>query len=66
MNGFELVAGIIAAFFLIGFAVGALLVIVLPASRRRRGADRWRDGTAEPTGLGDGDDGDSETRWPRP
>lgn len=38
MNGFEWVAGIIGAFFAIGFAVGALLVIALPASRRRSGA----------------------------
>jgi hypothetical protein len=40
MNGFELVASVIGAFFVIGFAVGALLVIVLPASRRRRGTGR--------------------------
>ena len=38
MNGFELVAGVIAAFFVIGFGFGALLVIALPVMRRRRGA----------------------------
>ncbi len=40
MNGFVLVAGLIGAFFVIGFASGALLAIVVPASRRRRAAGR--------------------------
>jgi hypothetical protein len=36
MSGFELVAAVIGGFFVIGFTVGAILVLVLPFSRRRR------------------------------
>ena len=38
MRGFEVVGGVIAAFFLVGIGVGVLLVIALPALRRRRDA----------------------------
>ena len=38
MRGFEVVASVIAVFFFIGIGVGVLLVIALPALRRRRGA----------------------------
>jgi hypothetical protein len=60
VRGFEVVAGVIAAFFLIGIGVGVLLVIALPALRRRRDirdidwdADRRRHGL--PPGYGDGE-----------
>jgi hypothetical protein len=52
MSGFELVAGVIAIFFLAGAAVGALLVAALPGFHRsdRRFGDRrhsndarWRE-----------------------
>lgn len=36
MSGLEMVAAVIGVFFVIGFAVGMLLVIALPARRRRR------------------------------
>ena len=41
MSGFEVVGFIvIGVFFVVGFAVGVLLVIALPACRRRRRAGR--------------------------
>jgi hypothetical protein len=40
MRGFEVVATVIGAVFVIGFAVGVLLVIALPARRRRRQSGR--------------------------
>ncbi len=40
MSGFEAVAAVIGVFFVVGFAVGALLVIAMPACRRRRRAGR--------------------------
>jgi hypothetical protein len=40
MSGFEVVAIVIGVFFVVGFAVGVLLVIALPACRRRRRAGR--------------------------
>ena len=36
MSGLEVVAAVVGVFFVIGFAVGMLLVIGLPACRRRR------------------------------
>jgi hypothetical protein len=50
VRGFEVVAGVIAAFFFIGIGVGVLLVIALPALRWRRGG-RPRRG-ARPVGWG--------------
>jgi len=35
VRGFEVVASVIAAFFMIGIGVGVLLVFALPALRRR-------------------------------
>jgi hypothetical protein len=40
MRGFEVVAAVIGAFFAAGFTVGVLLVIALPAYRRRRHGGR--------------------------
>jgi hypothetical protein len=40
MSGFEVVAAVIGVFFVAGFGVGVLLVIALPACRRRRRAGR--------------------------
>ena len=37
MRGFEVVASVIAAFFVVGIGVGVLLVVAMPALRRRRG-----------------------------
>jgi hypothetical protein len=80
VRGFEVVASVIAAFFFIGIGVGVLLVIALPALRRRRGAreigsadDRRRYGLPPGYGEQDGpgweeppgpDDGDYPPRWP--
>jgi hypothetical protein len=36
VRGFEVVASVIAAFFFIGIGIGVLLVVALPALRRRR------------------------------
>jgi hypothetical protein len=36
MHGLEIVAAVVGAFFAYGFAVGVLLVVMLPACRRRR------------------------------
>lgn len=36
MSGLEVMAAVICAFFVIGFAVGMLLVSALPEGRRRR------------------------------
>ena len=61
MRGFELVASVIAAFFVIGIGVGVLLVIALPALRRRRdpqsiGWDgQYRRWVGRPPGYGDSD-----------
>jgi hypothetical protein len=37
VSGFELVAGVIAVFFVTGIGVGVLLMISLPVLRKRRG-----------------------------
>ena len=61
MRGFELVASVIAAFFAIGIGVGVLLVIALPALRRRRDAPEigWDDTyplqSRRPSGYGEDD-----------
>ena len=80
MRGFELVASVIAAFFVIGIGVGVLLVVALPALHRRRGTRRiGREDYFPPYGLPPGyghngdpgwqepsgpDDGDTPPRWP--
>jgi hypothetical protein len=46
MSGLEVVAAVIGAFFVIGFVVGMLLVIALPARRGPR--DPGRTGRWEP------------------
>jgi hypothetical protein len=62
VRGFEVVAGVIAAFFFVGIGVGVLLVIALPALRRRRDAREigwdgdYRRSYAPPPGYGDNDD----------
>ena len=62
MRGFEVVAGVIAAFFVIGIGVGVLLVVALPALSRRRGTrdigreDAYRHPYGLPSGYGDNDD----------
>jgi hypothetical protein len=54
VRGFEVVAGVIAAFFFIGIGFGVLLMIALPALRRRRDA------------RGIGWDGDYRRRYGQP
>jgi len=75
VRGVEVVASVIAAFFVIGIGIGVLLVITLPAFRRRRDAGgvgwegdyrrrpRYDDarGWEEPPGSA-GDD--TRPRWP--
>ena len=62
MRGFEVVASVIAAFFVIGIGVGALLVVAMPALRRRRGTreisreEYYRHPYGLPPGYGDSDD----------
>ena len=59
VKGFEVVASVIAAFFVIGIGVGVLLVVAMPALRRRRGTrdigreDDYRPRTASrrPTAM---------------
>ena len=52
VNGFEIVAGIIAAFFILGIAVGVTAVIALSAVRYRRALedDERRGGPYHPLG----------------
>jgi hypothetical protein len=68
VSGFELVAGIIAAFFVIGIGVGVVVMIALSALRYRRavrGDDYNRDGRRGPLRPGDGgESGDGPPRWP--
>ena len=60
MRGFEVVASVIAAFFVIGIGVGVLLVVAMPVLRRRRGPrdigtreDHYRPPYSLPPGYGD-------------
>jgi hypothetical protein len=70
MSGFELVAGVIGIFFVVGIAVGVLVVIALPQlrpGRRRRYVNDGRrymnrGGWQEPP-AGRDDDG-KPPRWP--
>lgn len=68
MSGVELVLGVVVAFFVIGIAVGVIVVIAMSALRDdrtrgfRRGGDQPGADWAEPPGPGDDDDG--YPRWP--
>jgi hypothetical protein len=59
VRGFEVVAGVIGAFFVIGIGVGVLLVVAMPALGRRRSArdigpeDYYRPPYGLPPGYGD-------------
>ena len=61
MRGFEVVASVIAAFFVIGIGVGVLLVVAMPALRRRRGTrdtgrnNDYRRPYGLPPGYGEND-----------
>jgi hypothetical protein len=61
VRGFEVVASVIAAFFVIGIGVGVLLVVAMPALSRRRGTrdigreDDYRHPYGLPPGYGDTD-----------
>jgi hypothetical protein len=63
MTGFELVAGVIGIFFVVGFAVGVLLVIALPQLHRYRRARKYvkRGDWKEPPAL---DEDEGPPRWP--
>ena len=68
MRGFEVVASVIAAFFVIGIGVGVLLVLAMPALHRRRVArdigreDYYRHPYGLPPGYGD----DNGRGWQEP
>ena len=61
MRGFEVVASVIAAFFVIEIGVGVLLVVAMPALRRRRGTrdtgrnNDYRRPYGLPPGYGEND-----------
>jgi hypothetical protein len=63
VKGFEIVASVIVAFFVIGIGVGVLLVVALPAFRGRRGPRNigWNGEHRRPPGP---EDDDSPPRWP--
>jgi hypothetical protein len=77
VTGFEFVAAVIAAFFVIGIVVGVIAVVAMSALRSDRGrlgnrTRRLRRGTGSPLGRGPGweeppgpDEEDSGyPRWP--
>jgi hypothetical protein len=80
VRGFEVVAGVIAAFFVIGIVFGVLLVVALPAYDRRRDArsvgagGEYRRRPGRPGGYRPGDaagweeppglDGETPPPWP--
>jgi hypothetical protein len=63
VSGFEIVAGIIAAFFVIGIGVGVIVMIALSALRYRRAVrdDDWRSRRHRPLGRRD-----AGTDWREP
>jgi hypothetical protein len=63
MTGFELVAGVMGIFFIVGFAAGVLLVIALPQLRRYRRARKYmnRGDWREPPPA---DEDEGPPRWP--
>lgn len=68
MKGFEVVASVIVAFFFIGMGVGVLLVIALPAMRRRRDTPeiRWDGDYRPPFGQPSGYDENDYPGWQEP
>ena len=67
MRGFEVVASVIAAFFVIGIGVGVLLVVALPALRRRRGTrDIGRKADYRPYSLPPGYGDNDGSGWQEP
>jgi hypothetical protein len=68
MRGFEIVAIVIAVFFVIGIAVGALLVIALPllraVLRNRRNRRRYMDRGNWSMAPQRDDDERRPPRWP--
>lgn len=68
MRGFELVAAVIAAFFVIGIAVGVLLVVALPTHRRRDRAPviGWEGEYRRRPGLPPGYGHDGGPGWEEP
>jgi hypothetical protein len=68
VRGFEVVAGVIAAFFFIGIGVGVLLVIALPALGRRRGAREigWHGDSRRQYGLPPDYGGNDGPGWEEP
>jgi hypothetical protein len=68
VRGFEVVASVIAAFFVIGIGVGVLLVVAMPALRSRRGTrDIGReDDYRHPYGLPPGYDNSDGPGWQEP
>ena len=69
MRGFEVVAGVIVAFFVIGIVVGGLIVIALPALRRRLRRDprdiSWEGEYRRRYGLPPGYDDNDGPPWPQ-
>jgi hypothetical protein len=73
MSGFELVAGIIAAFFTFGIVAGVLAVIALSALRgrqargeRHRGFGEYDPNQIQPVDLTPSDDPDEDDDLPPP
>lgn len=66
MRSFEIVAGIIAVFFLTGIAVGMLIVAAIAPLRRRGGRERYLRpaNQGNPPSLDD-DDEERRPRWPQ-
>jgi hypothetical protein len=69
VNGFELMAGVVAAFFASGIMTGVFAVIALSAMRHRRkpAAKRlaWEDQLAWGRPLAADDGYEAPPRWPR-
>ena len=68
MKGFEIIAIVIAVFFVIGIAVGMLLVVALPLLksmlRQRREERRYMDGGDWRELPPSREDDDKPPRWP--
>jgi MFS superfamily sulfate permease-like transporter len=67
MRGFEVIAIVIAVFFIVGIVVGMLLVIALPvlrSVRRERRNRRLYGGNWWKLPAGADDDGRRPPRWP--
>jgi hypothetical protein len=68
VRGFEVVASVVAAFFVIGIGVGVLLVVAMPALRRRRGTRDFgrQDYCRHPYGLPPDYDDSDGPGWQEP